>query len=65
MNKSIFIPAKCSINGDRGQCKNKPTIDIFGIELCDNHYHILSDIYNKIITKLPNKTNKEAQKEVH
>jgi len=32
---------KCSINNDRGQCKNKPTKYIFGIELCDNHHHIL------------------------
>ena len=74
MNKSIFILANCSINGDRGQCKNKPTIAIFGkeydntfevIELCYNHYHALSDMSNNIITKLPNKTNKKAQKEVH
>ena len=48
---------KCSINDDFGQCENKPTIDIFGIELCDNHYHILFNMSDNIITKLPNKTN--------
>jgi len=48
---------KCSINGDFGQCKNKPTIDIFGIELCDNHRHILFNMSDNTITKLPNKTS--------
>ena len=51
---------KCSINDDFGQCKNKPTVDIFGIELCDNHYHILFNMSDNIITKLPNKPCKGA-----
>ena len=46
---------KCSINNDFGQCKNKPTKYIFGIELCDNHYHILFNMSDNIITKLQEK----------
>ena len=46
---------KCSINNDFGQCKNKSTKYIFGIELCDNHHHILFNMSDNIITKLPNK----------
>jgi hypothetical protein len=53
---------KCSINNDFGQCKNKPTKYIFGIELCDNHYHILFNMSDNIITKLPNKNNKGVNK---
>jgi|TARA_Y100000310_G_scaffold2542_1_gene3269 hypothetical protein len=49
---------KCSINNDFGQCKNKPTVDIFGIELCDNHHYILFNMSDNIITKLPNKNKK-------
>ena len=50
---------KCSINNDFGQCKNKPTVDIFGIELCDNHHHILFNMSDNIITKLPNKVKEK------
>jgi|TARA_R100000750_G_scaffold14339_1_gene9424 phosphoribosyl-ATP pyrophosphohydrolase len=41
---------KCNINGDFGQCKNNPTKDIFGIELCDNHYHILFNMNENVVT---------------
>ena len=50
---------KCSINNNFGQCKNKPTVDIFGIELCDNHHHILFNMSDNIITKLPNKVKEK------
>jgi len=50
---------KCSINNDFGQCKNKPTKYIFGIELCDNHHHILFNMSDNIITKLPNKVKEK------
>jgi len=59
MTKEQFMN-KCSINNDFGQCKNKPTVDIFGIELCDNHHHILFNMSDNIITKLPNKNKKEV-----
>ena len=52
---------KCSINNDFGQCKKKPTKYIFGIELCDNHHHILFSMSNNIIMKLPNRTNDEVK----
>jgi len=50
---------KCNINGDFGQCKNNPTKDIFGIELCDNHYHILYTMSDNIIIKPSNKTERD------
>ncbi len=53
---------KCSINNDFGQCKHKPTKYIFGIELCDSHYHILFNMSDNIITKPPNKNKKKESK---
>ena len=44
---------KCNINGDMGQCKNKPTKYIYGIELCDNHHHILFNMHENVIYKEP------------
>ena len=41
---------KCSINNDFGQCKNKPTKYIFGIELCDNHHHIIYNMNDNVVT---------------
>ena len=41
---------KCNINGDLGQCNNEPTKYIYGIELCDNHYHILFHMNENVVT---------------
>ena len=45
--------AKCSIHSNVGgdRCKDKATKYIFGISLCDNHYHILYNMSNNVINK--------------
>ena len=43
--------SKCSINQDGfGQCQNKPTKYVFGIDLCDNHYHTLYNMHENTVS---------------
>ena len=43
--------SKCSIVTDAGECLGTPTKYIYGIELCDNHYHILYHMNDNVVTK--------------
>ena len=45
--------SKCSIHSNvlGGRCKHKSTKYIFGITLCDNHYHMLYGMSGNIIYK--------------
>ena len=58
---------KCSINNDFGQCKNKPTKYIFGIELCDNHYYILYHMNENVVDpkQMSNIIEKKGIKDVN
>ena len=43
--------AKCDIHTPFGRCEHKSTKYIFGITLCDGHYHILYNMNNNVVTK--------------
>ena len=43
--------AKCDIHTPFGRCEHKSTKYIFGITLCDNHYHMLYGMSGNIINK--------------
>jgi len=45
--------SKCSIHSNvlGGRCEHKSTKYIFGITLCDNHYHMLYGMSGNIINK--------------
>jgi len=43
--------AQCNIHGDFGRCKHNSTKYIFGITICDNHYHILYMMTGNVIQK--------------
>ena len=43
--------AKCDIHTPFGRCEHKSIKYIFGITLCDNHYHILYNMNNNVVTK--------------